>query len=143
MPPFLAMRHVSRLHQGNYGANRSKRPVPLVRSHISRRDTFDISAACELETFDEPHVTRFYEPAAGETSRSAARNFVGGGLIKRPAQDRHTPQSTFLPGKTTNKLEVKTTAMIVTRPLNKRAYHTPRYCCSRIIVVENYPCEYP
>lgn len=90
MPPFLAIRHVSRVHQGNYGVNRSKCPVPLVKSHISRRDTFDNSAARELETFDEPYeVTRLYETAAEENG-SAARNFIGGGLIKqlgaRPAR---------------------------------------------------------
>lgn len=100
MSPFLAIRHVSRLHQGNYGANGSQCPAPLVRSHISRRDT-DISAARELETFDEPHVTRFYEPAAGKTGRSTTRNFIGGGLIKQPTQNYSRP---FYPARPRNKL---------------------------------------
>jgi len=50
-PPFLAIRHVSRLNQGNYGAKLSKRPLPLARSHISRRDASDIDRV-SLKTSD-------------------------------------------------------------------------------------------
>jgi hypothetical protein len=57
--PFLAIRHVSRLNQGNYGVKRTKRPLALVKSHISRRDTSDIGATRELKTFDEPRDVIF------------------------------------------------------------------------------------
>lgn len=64
-PPFLAIRHVSRLNQGNYGVKRSKCSVPLPKSHISRRDTFDVCCwPRESKNFRHALRERFYEPAA-------------------------------------------------------------------------------
>lgn len=60
--PFLAIRHISRLNQGNYGAKRSKRPVSLVRSHISRRDTVRYWRGVRIKNFWQRDTWRdFYE----------------------------------------------------------------------------------
>lgn len=86
-PPFLAIRHVSRVHQGNYGVNRSKCLVPLVKLHISTRSV----TAWRVKKLLTSRTWRgFTRPRQRKTSRSVVRNFVGGGLIKQPAQDWHT-----------------------------------------------------
>jgi len=77
-PPFLAIRHVSRLNQGNYGAKRSKRPLPLAKSHISRRDASDI------------------DRVNFKTSDGAAREeILRDGLIKRAARATHAAIDAF------------------------------------------------
>lgn len=146
MPPFLAIRHLSRLNQGNYGANRSKCPAWLVKSHIFAPRHVRYQRGAWIKNFWRAARDGFYEPAAGETSRSAARNFVGGGLIKQPAQERHTPQSTFPPGKTTNKLGGEYNSDDNSKTAEQTyAHHGMRhgYCCLWAIVAENYSRAYP
>lgn len=75
--PFLAIRHISRLNQGNYGAKRSKRPASLVRSHISRATTpFDIGAACELKTFDKETRDEIFTSFRGRGNEQGSREGV-------------------------------------------------------------------
>lgn len=75
--PFLAIRHISRLNQGNYGAKRSKRPASLVRSHISRVATpFDIGAACELKTFDKETRDEIFTSFRGRRNEQGSREGV-------------------------------------------------------------------
>lgn len=74
---FLAIRHISRLNQGNYGAKRSKRPASLVRSHISRAATpFDIGAACELKTFDKETRDEIFTSFRGRRNEQGSREGV-------------------------------------------------------------------